>query len=590
MGRRGAGGHSSGRPALVIVRELVSRQRGRLALGVALLFVDRAAGAVLPFAPKVLLDEVVGRGRTGLVPVLGAAVLGAAVVRAGVTVLLARVLGLSAERVVLSFRRRLFARVLGLPASRLESERAGALVSRVMDDPAVLENVVGFELARWISSVLTAIYSLAALLAIDWRMTLTALAFAAVPGVALNRAHARMGPLFRSRAELRAEISARLAESLQGVRVVRAFGRERHARLGFARALHRYYRALASTVRRKAWMNGVAIVGSAGVMVVVMTMGARAMREGALSVGDFAMYVGFALMFAAPLLDLPDIAARASETLAHLDRMQELASAEQEPRDGAPVAETRGEIAFEGVTFAYGDRAALDELSFAARAGETTALVGASGAGKSTVFALLLRFFETKRGAVRVDGVDVTTLALAAHRARIAVVLQDDLLFGGTIAENIAFGRPRATREAIEAAAVAAHVDAFAGELPLGLDTPIGERGVGLSGGQRQRVAIARAVLADAPILLLDEATANLDAESEAAVRDALRRLRRGRTVIVIAHRLSTIREAERVVVLERGRALDEGTHDELLARCPRYRELCEGQVTVGGARVRAAS
>jgi subfamily B ATP-binding cassette protein MsbA len=329
-------------------------------------------------------------------------------------------------------------------------------------------------------------------------------------------------------------------------------------------------------------MNALAVIVTGGVIAIVLLLGGRAMLEGRMSLGDFGSYVAFALMFAAPLLDLPEIATRLAETLADLDRVREIEGTKRED-DGddrrAPLAGIEGSLAFEAVSFAYVPGVTvLRDVSFEAPAGTTTALVGASGAGKSTLLALLLAFYRPTEGRVTVDGKDLAGVRLRDWRKHIAVVLQDDFLFDGTVAENIAFARPRATRAEIEAAASSAHCDEFVRALPRGLDTTVGERGVKLSGGQRQRLAIARAILADAPILLLDEATSSLDSESEGHVRAALAELRRGRTVIVIAHRLSTIRVADQIVVLDEGRVVERGTHAELLDASGRYRELYDAQ------------
>jgi subfamily B ATP-binding cassette protein MsbA len=330
-------------------------------------------------------------------------------------------------------------------------------------------------------------------------------------------------------------------------------------------------------------MSGLAVVISAGVIAIVVVLGGRALLEGRMSLGDFGSYVAFALMFAAPLGDLPQIATRVSETLADLDRLREMeASPREDAGDDAraPLGEVDGEIAFEGVSFEYTPGVpVLREISFRAEAGTTTAIVGPSGAGKSTILALLMAFYRPTRGRVTLDGRDLAGLRLRDYRKRLGVVLQDEYLFDGTIAENIAFARPRASREEIAAASRAAHCDEFVDGFADGLDARVGERGVKLSGGQRQRVAIARALLADAPILLLDEATSSLDSENEAAIRDALAGLRRGRTVFVIAHRLSTVRAAEQILVVERGAIVERGTHEELHARGGRYRELYEAQL-----------
>jgi ABC-type multidrug transport system fused ATPase/permease subunit len=565
-----------------LAKAIIWAQRGKLALGLLFLFLDRAAGFVVPFAPKVLLDEVVGHRRGDLLPWIAVAVVGAAIVQAAAMFGLLRVLGLSAEYVVLGWRRRIMSRVVRMPASHLDHTQTGSLLSRIMDDAAALQNLVGAQLARWTSNVVTALFALVALLWIDWKMTLIAVAFAALPGLGLDLAHRKLRPLFRRRGELRAEVAGRLAQTLSGLRVVKAYGAERREQLVFTRGLHRLFRVMSQTTNRRGTMSAVAAVVSAGVIAIIVVMGGRSILAGLLSLGDFGSYVAFALMFAAPLLDLPEMATRVTETLADLDRVRAaLAVIPEDDGDDRrePLPLVRGEIAFEGVSFEYRPGiAVLRDVSFRARPGTTTAIVGASGAGKSTVFALLMAFYRPGRGKVTVDGRDLTGVKLRDWRKSLAVVLQDDFLFDGTVAENIALPRPNASRDEIEAASRAAHCDEIVRTLPTGLDTVIGERGMKLSGGQRQRLSIARAILADAPVLLFDEATSSLDSESETVVRDAMQRLARGRTVFVIAHRLSTVRSADQILVLDGGEVVERGTHDELLERSGRYRELYEAQ------------
>lgn len=566
-----------------LAREVLWAQRRRLALGLLLLVVDRAAGFVVPVAPKLLLDEVVGHHRADLLSWLAAAVVLAAVVQASATFALTRVLGLSADLVVLGWRRRMLARVLRMPASHLEGAQTGALVSRVMDDASVLTNLVGWEVVRWATNVLTAAVAFVALLVLDWRITLVALGFAAVPGLGFHLAYRRTRPLYREQGRLRADLAGRLSQTISGMRVVKAYGAERREDLVFARGLHRLHRVAARTTTRRATMNALAVVVTGGVVAIVLVLGGRAILDGRLSLGDFGSYVAFAMTFAAPLLDLPEIASRLAETLAHLDRVREIEETRREDEgDGAraPLGPVHGDLAFEDVTFGYvPGTSVLRGVSFRAPAGTTTAIVGPSGAGKSTLLSLVLAFHRPTSGRVTVDGRDLASARLRDWRRNVAVVLQDDFLFDGTVAENIAFSRPRATREQIEAAARAAHCEEFVRALPRGLDTTIGERGVRLSGGQRQRLAIARAILADAPVLLLDEATSSLDSESEGLVREALAELRRGRTVLVIAHRLSTVRAADQILVLDHGEVVERGRHGELLEVGGRYRDLHDAQL-----------
>jgi subfamily B ATP-binding cassette protein MsbA len=570
------------RTAWDLAKEVIWSQRRRLALGLVLLLVDRGAGMVVPLAPKFLVDEVIARRRAELLPWLAAVVVGAAAVQALAVFLLTRVLGLSAERVVLKWRRRVMARLTWFPIARVDDTQSGALVSRVMDDAASVQSLVGWDLVRWTSNVLTALVAFAALLCLDARITLVALAFVAVPGVGLHYAHEMLRPLFRERSRRRAEVSGRLTQTLGGLRVVKAYAAERREQLVFTRGLHGLFRAMSSATTRKSAMHALATVVSAGVVAIVVVLGGRAMLEGRMSLGDFATYVAFALTFASPLLDLPEIATRVSETLADLDRVREIETVTPEHEGDttrAPLDRVAGDVAFHDVSFEYVEGVpVLRRVCFSARAGTTTAIVGASGAGKSTMLSLLMGFHRPTSGRITIDDKDLATVRLRDYRKKLGVVLQDELLFDGTIAENIAFARPTASREEIAAASRLAHCDEFVRTFELGLDTPVGERGVKLSGGQRQRVAIARAILADAPLLFLDEATSSLDSESEACIKDALATLRRGRTTFVIAHRLSTTKTADQILVLDRGVLVERGTHDELLARSGRYRALYEAQ------------
>ena len=551
-------------------------QRGKLVLGLGMLFVDRAAGFVLPLAPKVLLDDVIAKHRSDLLPWLAAAVVLAALVQAGAAFGLNRVLGLSAELVVLGWRRRIMARITRLPTSWLDTQQTGSLLSRIMDDAAAMQNLVGSQLARWTSNIVTALFAFVALLWIDWQLTLMALVGAGIPALLLDRFYTKLRPLYRERGELRASVTGRLAQTLAGIRVVKAFTAERREQLVFTRGLHRLFRVMSATTNRRGAMSALASIIYASVVALVLVMGGRAILAGKMTLGDFGSYVAFALMFSAPLVDLPEIATRLSETLADLDRVRAVeAILPEDSADEAraPITAFQGDLTFDDVSFEYvPGSAVLDGISFTARAGTTTAIVGPSGAGKSTIFALALAFRRPTSGQVQIDGRDLATIGVRDWRSRLAVVLQDDFLFDGTLADNIVLGRPSASRAELESARVAAHCD-FAT-----LDTVIGERGIGLSGGQRQRVSIARAVLKNAPVLLFDEATSSLDSESEASVRDAMNALVHGRTVLVIAHRLSTVRAADQIVVLDRGRIVERGTHAELLEKQGRYRSLYDAQ------------
>ncbi len=322
------------------------------------------------------------------------------------------------------------------------------------------------------------------------------------------------------------------------------------------------------------------IVGGIGVILIVV--GGRSIASGQMTIGDFFMYIFFTALVAAPLVEIANIGTQITEAFAGLDRIQEIKRMATEDQDEArhqPLEEIRGDISFENVSFEYNaDVPVLKNVSFQAPAESTTALVGSSGSGKSTLISLVMAFNRPLHGKVTVDSHDLASVSLKDYRSQLGVVLQDNFLFDGTIADNIAFAYPHATREEIEAAGRIAHCEQFISGFADGYDTIVGERGVKLSGGQRQRVAIARAILARPKILILDEATSSLDSESEALIQDGLQSLRRGRTTFVIAHRLSTIRSADQILVLEAGEILERGTHEQLLAAAGRYKQLYDKQ------------
>ncbi len=389
-------------------------------------------------------------------------------------------------------------------------------------------------------------------------------------------------PLFRERNELNAQASGRLAEALGGVRIVKSYTAEKREDRIFARAVHNIFRNVAKT------LTGTAAVGAGSTLifgivgVLMMLIGGRAILAGTMTLGDFVMYIFFTGMVTMPMIQISSIGTQITEALAGLDRIRELRqmpTEADEDADRVPLESLYGDITFEDVWFEYKpDVPVIKGVSFDAPAGTTTALVGSSGSGKSTVIGLVMAFNRPKSGRILVDGQDLAGVRLYDYRSHLGIVMQDNFLFDGTIAENIAYGNPYAERELIERAGRIAHCNAFVEEFEDGYDTVVGERGVKLSGGQRQRVGIARAILADPRILILDEATSSLDSESEAMIQDGLNALRQGRTTFVIAHRLSTIQSADQILVIEDGEVAERGTHDELLATGGRYRELYDKQ------------
>jgi len=566
-------------------RELVWQHRGQLAIGMALMLVNRLAGFVLPASSKFLIDSVIGAQRRDLLMPLALAALAATVVQAGTSYGLARVMSVAAQRAITEMRKRVQQHVLRLPVSYFDSTKTGILISRIMTDAEGIRNLVGTGLVQLVGGIVTAALAMGVLLYLNWQLTVGILVLMAAFAGGMAVAFTRLRPLFRRRGELNAEVTGRLTESVGGIRLVKTYTAERREDLTFARGAHRLFRNVAQSILGVSLVSAFTsvVVGVVGVLLIVF--GGRAILDGSMTLGDFVMYVFFIGLVAAPLVQISSIGTQVSEAFAGLDRIREirrLAREDDHDRDRAPVEEVHGDVRFEDVSFAYTPGVpVLREVSFEAPAGTTTALVGSSGSGKSTLIGLVMAFHRPERGRILIDGRDLSTLRLRDYRSRLGVVLQDNFLFDGTVAENIGFSKPGATAAEIQAAAHIAHCDEFVDRFAEGYETVVGERGVKLSGGQRQRVAIARAILADPRILILDEATSSLDSESEALIRDGLRSLRQGRTTFVIAHRLSTIASADQILVLEDGRIVERGTQDALLVLGGRYRDLYEKQYGV---------
>ena len=563
-------------------RGLIYAHRKRLSLGLVLLLVNRIAGFVLPASPKWVIDRVIGQHRPELLLPLAVAAGVATLVQAATGFGLSQILGVAAQRAITDMRRTVQAYVLRLPVSYFDSTKSGILISRIMTDAEGIRNLVGTGLVQLIGGLLTGAAALVVLFFLNWRLTAIAILILGCFGGGMAFAFTKLRPLFRERGKLNAEVTGRLGETLGCIRIVKAYRAERGERLVFTRGANTLFRNIAAT------MTGISAVGSFATLIVgaigilMILEGGHAVLTGAMTLGDLFMYAIFVGLVALPLINIASIGTQITEAFAGLDRIREIRRlATEDAEDGArpALAEVEGDVVFDAVSFAYvPGKDVLRHVSFHAPPGSTTALVGSSGAGKSTLISLVLAFSRPGAGRVLVDGRDLATVRLAEYRRQLGVVLQDNFLFDGTIAENIAFARPHATREEIDAAGRIAHCDDFVRRFEKGYDTVVGERGVKLSGGERQRVSIARAILADPRILILDEATSSLDSESEAAIQDGLRTLRRGRTTFVIAHRLSTIRSAEQILVMEGGEIVERGTHAELLAKHGRYRQLYDKQ------------
>ncbi len=563
-------------------RELVASHRRRLALGLALMLVNRLSGLVLPATSKLLIDDVIGKRRTELLWPLALAGGVATLIQASSGFALSQVLGVAAQRAINEMRKAVQAHVGRLPVRYFDSTQTGILIARIMNDAEGLRNLVGTGLVQLAGGLVTAVLGLAVLSYIEWRLTLLILVVLGLFGGAMAVAFRVLRPLFRERGKITAEITGRLNQTLGGVRVVKAYVAEPQEERVFAAGVERLFLNIRRTMTGVSAASAVsmAIVGLIGVLLIVF--GGRSILAGTMTLGEFVMYLVFIGLVVGPIVQIASIGTQVTEAFAGLDRIREIrgvAREDQGESEREPCPEVRGDIAFDRVSFAYEPgKPVLREVSFRAPAGTTTALVGSSGSGKSTLVSLVMAFNRPQSGEIRVDGRDLGRLRLADYRSHLGVVLQDNFLFDGTIAENIGFSRPDAARAEIEAAGRTAHCQEFVAAFERGYDTVVGERGIKLSGGQRQRVAIARALLARPRILILDEATSSLDSESEALIQDGLAALRRSRTTFVIAHRLSTIRSADQILVLEGGRIVERGTHAELLARGGRYRELHDRQ------------
>lgn len=478
------------------------------------------------------------------------------------------------ERVVTDLRRAVFDHLMSLDVTFYEHTRTGEVLSRLTTDTTLIQTVVGSSVSVALRTVATTVGALALMVVVNWQLAVMVLALGPVilgPILLFGR---RVQRLSRTSQDTLAASSARASESLRGIQAVQAFTREADERARFADVAEETYQVALRRIRVRAVMTAVIFAVILTGLIAVLWYGAVQVQSGAITPGAMTQFVMYAFVAVSGVGMLTETYAEVMRAAGATERLMELLAAR--PDIQAPtrpihfIAPVEGAIAFDGVGFAYPSRPdspVLRDVNLAIAPGETVALVGPSGAGKSTLFQLILRFYDPQTGRVTLDGVDVRDLDMQDLRSQMAIVQQNAVLFSGTVAENIGFGRSGASREEIEAAARAAHAHDFIMALPQGYDTELGENADTLSGGQRQRLAIARAILRDAPVLLLDEATSALDSESEHLIQAAVEELSADRTTLVIAHRLATIRDADRILVMEEGQIVDSGTHEELLSR-----------------------
>jgi ABC-type multidrug transport system fused ATPase/permease subunit len=560
------------------IREMILPRRKLFAIGFVLMVINRLCGLVLPASTKPLIDNVIGQRQIQLLGPLVGAVVAATLIQGVTSFSLTQLLSKAAQRLIAELRQKVQRHIGLLPVAYYDANKSGVLVSRIMSDVEGIRNLIGTGLVDFVGGLMTAVIALVVLLQISTLMTAITVLFVIAFSLTLRQAFTRIRPIFRERGKINAEVTGRLTESLGGVRVVKGYhAEEREAEVfgaGVGRLLNNVLRSL--TAMSVMSLSATVLMGIVG--AIVWYVGARQVLAGHISSGDLMKFVAFLAFLIAPVVQVVSIGTQLSEAFAGLERTREVLRERPEdmdPNRTVSLGTISGAVDFSNVGFSYEKgKQVLFNVSFVAEPGTVTALVGPSGSGKSTIISLVAAFHTPSEGRITVDGFDLSTVRLDSYRTQLGVVLQDTFLFDGTIEENVAFARPGATKEQILEACRIARVDEFAETFEKKYDTIVGERGVKLSGGQRQRVSIARAILADPRILILDEATSSLDSESEALIQEGLRYLMAGRTTFVIAHRLSTIRRADQILVVEAGRIVERGTHEQLYALGGRYWDL----------------
>jgi subfamily B ATP-binding cassette protein MsbA len=567
------------------VMALLKPRRGLLLIGAVLMLINRVCGLALPFSTKYLVNDVMLKGEFKLLLPIVLTVVAATIIQGVTSFSLTQLLSKSGQRLIYEMRIKIQDHIGRLPVRFYDANKTGTLVSRIMSDVEGVRNLVGTGLVELVGGILTAIIATVLLFRTSATMTSIVLVVLLAFGAVLQRAFKTVRPIFRERGKITAEVTGRLTETLGGVRVIKGYHAEDREAGIFAKGAQRLLDNVFQSLTTISLMTLASTVLMGLVGAVIMYLGARQIAAHKMQVGDFVMYTAMLAFMVAPVVQVVNIGTQISEALAGLERTRQIMR--ERPEDEDPnrtvlLPLINGLVQFENVHFAYEEKKpVLHGISFDSRPGTVTALVGSSGSGKSTIIGLVSAFHTPTSGQILVDGFDLSKVQLASYRTQLGVVLQESFLFDGSIRENVGFSRPGATEEQIMEACRIARVDEFALNFPEKFDTIVGERGVKLSGGQRQRVSIARAILADPRILILDEATSSLDSESEALIQEGLSHLMQGRTTFVIAHRLSTIRRADQILVIEEGRVLERGNHQELYAKRGRYHDLYTRQHAV---------
>ena len=549
-----------------------------VSFGLFLILIRSLSGLVLPYASKNLIDEVIPskdiQALTNLLIVVCVALLFQSVSSFSLT----RLLSVEAQHLISILRANVQQKLLKLPISFFDNNKSGALVSRVMTDVEGVRNLVGTGLVQLIGGSITAIISLVILIKINGQMTLFVFFPVLVFAIIALKAFKYIRPIFRARGKINAEVTGRLTETLNGIRVIKGFNAEEQEKIVFEKGVEELYNNVKKSLTATAFMTSSSTfllgLASAG----IMGMGGYFIMNNTMTYGEFISFTLFLGFMIAPIVQISNIGSQLTEAFAGLDRTEELMNIPEEndiEKRFLKLNIINGNVSFKNVSFSYNGQAeVLNSISFESLNGSVTALIGSSGSGKSTIAGLVMAFLNPTSGQVLIDGIDLSKVDLKSFRSQLGVVLQDDFLYEGTIKENILFSRPEATEKELLEAVKGAYVNEFTDRLVNGLNTVIGERGVKLSGGQRQRISIARALLAKPKIVILDEATSNLDTQSEAFIQKSLAVLMKDRTTFVIAHRLSTIQNADQILVIEDGNIVERGKHKELIEVKGRYFQL----------------
>ena len=536
-----------------------------LFVGLFLIIISRASGLVTPIIMKPFVNNALGKDMNLTFQIVSIVIF-SVFINSLTSYLLTRFIGVEAQYLIAELRTKVQKKILTLPINYFDNNKSGALVSRVMTDVEGVRNLVGTGFVQLIGGVLASIAAFAYLITISFKLTIFVLLPMALFAVIAMKAFGYIRPIFRERGKKSAEVSGRLTESLNGIRVIKGFGAEEQELTIFSNGVNEIFQLVKKSMTAQALMAsaGVLMIGlaSAGVMGIGSYLG--------LDNGEFISYTAMIAFMVAPIIQIGNIGSQFTEAFAGLDRTEEIMSMNPEEDEDVRTIKLdsiKGEISFKNVSFSYEEgNEVIHNITFQAKKGSMTALVGTSGSGKSTIAGMAASFLNPQSGKITIDGIDLSKVKLSSYRKKLGVVLQDDFLFEGTIKQNILFSNPEATKEELTEAIKSANVHEFTDKFDDGIETLIGERGVKLSGGQRQRITIARAIIASPRILILDEATSNLDNESESLIQESLKTLMKGRTTFVIAHRLSTIRQADQILVVENGKIAEKGTHEKLLS------------------------